>query len=364
MNKMARLIAFYLPQFHPIPENNEWWGKGFTEWLNVAKARPLFRGHYQPRIPTDLGFYDLRVPETRIAQAEMARQHGIEGFCYYHYWFAGKRLLERPFEEMLAAGEPDFPFCLCWVNQSWSGIWHGAPNRTLIEQPYPGYHDHKTHFNTLLRAFVDSRYITVDGKPLFLIFSPRTLPDVNDVLDFWRDLAIRSGLKGLYIVGVLHQDTVPDKHNFDAFVINRFTPTFSRVTRLQKVLWRFTYKGQKMRGWPDVYPYKYFASEGFKEELVRQGIYPQVVPNWDNTPRSGSSGVVLHGSTPDLFRIHLKGAIRAIESLDVEQRIVFIKSWNEWAEGNYLEPDLRFGKQYLEVIKDELLHRKADSRDS
>src|SRR5215467_5970675 len=143
MTVQATLIAFYLPQFHPIPENDVWWGKGFTEWTNVTKARPLFSGHYQPRLPADMGYYDLRVPEVREAQAQLARNAGIEGFCYYHYWFDGKRLLERPFTEVVASGKPDFPFCLCWANQTWSGIWHGNPERKLIEQTYPGPEDNR-----------------------------------------------------------------------------------------------------------------------------------------------------------------------------------------------------------------------------
>src|SRR5262249_41646184 len=156
-----RVIAFYLPQFHPIPENDAWWGPGFTEWTNVSLARPLFRGHYQPRVPGELGFYDLRMPETRAAQAALARAHGIEAFCYWHYWFAGKQLLERPFEEVLASHEPDFPFCLAWANESWTGIWHGAPHRMLVQQTYPGLADHEAHFRVWLRAFEDARYVTV-----------------------------------------------------------------------------------------------------------------------------------------------------------------------------------------------------------
>ena len=170
-----RLIAYYLPQYHPIPENDGWWGRGFTEWTNVAKARPLFRGHYQPHIPADLGFYDLRLPEVRQAQAELARQAGIEGFCYWHYWFAGKRLLERPFNEVLASGKPDFPFCLAWANATWTGIWYDAPDRILMEQTYPGQDDHKAHFNALLPAFLDERYIRGGWKanlPGFPAFRP------------------------------------------------------------------------------------------------------------------------------------------------------------------------------------------------
>ena len=173
MSSKARVIAFYLPQFHPIPENDEWWGKGFTEWTNTAKAKPLFPGHYQPHVPADLGFYDLRVPETRIAQAEMAKEYGIEGFCYYHYWFAGKRLLERPFDEVLNSGMPDFPFCLCWANQTWTGIWHGSPDRVLIEQTYPGPEDEEVILIICCKAFHDQRYIKVDGKPMFLVYCPK-----------------------------------------------------------------------------------------------------------------------------------------------------------------------------------------------
>ena len=154
VNRRARVIAFYLPQFHPIPENDEWWGPGFSEWRNVAKARPLFRGHYQPRIPGELGFYDLRVPETRWAQAELARTHGVEGFCYWHYWFAGRRILERPFNEVLRFKEPDFPFCLAWANQTWTGIWHGLRDKILIEQTYPGRQDYLAHFQALLAGIL------------------------------------------------------------------------------------------------------------------------------------------------------------------------------------------------------------------
>ena len=200
-DRSARVIAFYLPQFHPIPENDAWWGKGFTEWTNVAKAKPMFRGHYQPRIPADLGFYDLRVPESRFAQAELAAAYGVEAFCYWHYWFAGRRLLERPFEEVLRTKEPRFKFCLAWANQTWSGIWHGEPHRTLIEQTYAGPTDYERHFRWLLEAFEDDRYLTVNGKPLFVVFKPKDVPDLKRMSDVWRELAQKAGLRGLYLVG-------------------------------------------------------------------------------------------------------------------------------------------------------------------
>jgi len=189
----ARLIAFYLPQFYPNPENDAWWGKGFTEWTNTAKARRLYPGHYQPHVPADLGYYDLRVPETRTAQAELARSYGIEAFCYYHYWFAGRRILERTFQEVLTSREPDFPFLLCWANQTWTGTWHGASDRILIEQTYPGIDDHRRHFESLLPAFCHPRYVRVDGKPVFIIYRPTELPDTVKTIDLWGTMAREAG---------------------------------------------------------------------------------------------------------------------------------------------------------------------------
>lgn len=356
MKKTARPIAFYLPQFHPIPENDEWWGKGFTEWTNVAKAKPLFRGHYQPHIPADLGFYDLRVPETRAAQAAMAKEYGIEAFCYYHYWFAGKRILERPFNEVLQSGQPDFPFCLCWANHSWTGVWAGCPGKTLITQTYPGCDDHRAHFYTLLRAFSDSRYVTVDGKPLFLIYDPMSIPDIHALTDFWRELAHKSGLKGLHLVGMAWETGWnPSDHGFDASTPKDLRPRvrdelFSKYRTLQ---W-LNSKYQDMIGKPTVYHYKKVLSSWIHNDVSNFNDYPCLTPNWDNTPRGGSAGLVLHGSTPELFRIPLKHAIKSLQNKPMEHRVVFLKSWNEWAEGNHLEPDQKFGKAYLEIIRDEV----------
>jgi lipopolysaccharide biosynthesis protein len=326
--RKVRLIAFYLPQYHPIPENDQWWGKGFTEWTNVTKARALFHGHYQPRIPADLGYYDLRDPEVRADQAEMAREHGIEGFCYWHYWFAGKRLLEQPFNEVLRSGEPNFPFCLAWANQTWTGIWHGAPNRILIEQTYPGIEDYESHFYAVLDAFNDDRYITIEGKPVFVVYRPHQLPDPKMFTDCWRKLAIQSGLKGIY------------------FILERICKKLAGIGLKQLY--------ERVFSKPTVYDYKdviKHADPPLEKDFYQ---YPCVIPNWDNTPRSGVRGVILHDSTPELFRIHLKEAISQIHDRPKDKRVVFIKSWNEWAEGNYLEPDQKFGQAYLEVIKQEM----------
>jgi lipopolysaccharide biosynthesis protein len=357
MNKAARLIAFYLPQFHPIPENDEWWGKGFTEWTNVAKAKPMFKGHYQPHIPADLGFYDLRVPETRAAQAEMAKKYGIEAFCYYHYWFAGKRILERPFNEVLQSGQPDFPFCLCWANQTWTGIWHDCANRILIEQTYPGYEDHQAHFNELLPAFLDSRYLTVENKPLFLIYEPCQIPDINNVLDFWRSLAVKSGLPGLHMVAVQHGEQTwnPQEFGFDG-TVRQYLPTLRRnaSTSWRQPIKKLLHLYQDKTGKPTIYPYKKVLSEVFWKKMANIENYPCLLPNWDNTSRCGCNGLMLHESRPELFRIQVKKTLETMKGCSHEHSLVFIKAWNEWAEGNHLEPDLKFGKAYLEVIRDEV----------
>jgi lipopolysaccharide biosynthesis protein len=350
----VRVLAFYLPQFHPIPENDEWWGTGFTEWTNVAKARPLFPGHYQPHIPRDLGFYDLRVPETRAAQAAMARQYGIEGFCYYHYWFAGKRLLNRPFDEVVASGKPDFPFCLCWANESWSGVWHGAPKRILVRQTYPGEEDHRRHFETLLPAFRDERYVRVDGKPLFAIYSPATLPNCAETLTLWRKMARSAGLDGLHLVAVAwDHDWDPAAHGFDAAVIQRLAPRrpwyhVSQPLRIAKGVLARLFR------LPTIYRYRSVIPRLLPRALSNDALYPCVVPNWDNTPRSGTNGFVLHGSTPELFGLHMRRALSLTSHIATQRRMIFVKSWNEWAEGNHLEPDCRFGHAYLEALREAL----------
>jgi lipopolysaccharide biosynthesis protein len=358
----VRIIAFYLPQFHPCRENDEWWGKGFTEWTNVARAKPLFPGHYQPHVPADLGFYDLRVPETRMAQAEMAQAYGIEGFCYWHYWFAGKQLLERPFNEVLKSREPDFPFCLGWANESWSGIWHGAPDRILMAQTYPGLEDHEKHFYALLEAFGDDRYITVDGKPLFVVYKPRRLPDSKRVTDCWRELASKAGLAGLYLVAVLQSEAIwsPEAYGYDAITVSNQgkvmdapqQKTKRRFGAMSKVVAIGERRPEHVYEYEDALPY-------FLEDVPPNIRYhPCIVPNWDNTPRSGVRGLVLHGSTPELFGIQVRAAMERAAHLRGEESIIFVKSWNEWAEGNHLEPDLRYGRAYLQVLLAETLARK------
>lgn len=347
----ARAIAFYLPQFHPIPENDEWWGKGFTEWRNVARARPLYRGHWQPNVPADLGFYDLRLAETRQAQADLASAHGIEGFCYWHYWFAGRTLLDRPFREVLQSGEPRFGFCLGWANESWSGVWHGAPDRALVEQTYPGMADHARHFEALLPAFCDDRYLRVRGKPIFYIYRPTEIPELERFLDCWRSRAVSLGLGGVYFVGGNIDLRTGTRLGLDAVAPNPRDElrTRSLLSRLR------TRVAAGYRRGPRVYPYRFLANLDYGRSGPTCTVLPCVISNWDNTPRSGRRGVVFEGSTPELFASALRRAVEAVDGLPSQERVVWIKSWNEWAEGNYIEPDTRFGQGYLRAAKDVIL---------
>jgi lipopolysaccharide biosynthesis protein len=353
----ARAIALYLPQFHRIPENDLWWGKGFTEWTSTAKAKPHYPGHYQPHVPADLGFYDLRVPEVREEQAALARSAGIEGFCYYHYWFAGRRILDRPFREVLASGKPDFPFCLCWANESWSGIWHGTPYQILIKQTYPGADDHRAHFDTLSSAFMDPRYIKVDGKPLFLIYKPEQIQNCQPTLELWRNLAAQAGLPGLHIVGYTHTDWNPLDFGFDAKVIPPLVRDRPWVSRRSPIKWlKQTY--QKRRGLPTFHSYTEIVDEHIasldrhlSQNFGNYPTYPCLVHAWDNTPRTGVNGVVLTGSTPAKFGAYMNRAIDLLRNVHSEKQIILFKSWNEWAEGNHLEPDREHGHAYLDTIR-------------
>lgn len=354
MEKKARVIAFYLPQYHPIPENDQWWGKGFTEWTNVGKAKPLFKGHYQPRVPADLGYYDLRVAETRKAQADMAREHGVEGFCYWHYWFGnGKRLIERPFNEVLASGEPDFPFCLAWANETWKGFAHGMTNRNvLIEQLYPGIEDYTAHFYEILPAFKDKRYIMSDGKPLFMIYKPLSHPDLSMFIQLWQKLAVENGLKGIFFVAhCSFVEEIPEifKRGIDSVNINRI---FSYVNSNRSLSRKISDKLKKyILGTPLVYNYENMIKFFVGKEEIDENIFPTVVPNWDHSPRSGNEGVVYTKSNPLLFEKHLFDALGVVDKKIDDKKIIFLKSWNEWAEGNYMEPDMKYGLGYLKALR-------------
>lgn len=357
MSENIKIIAFYLPQYHPIPENNEWWGEGFTEWTNVGKAKPLFRGHYQPRVPANLGYYDLRIPEIREKQAELAKEAGIEGFCYWHYWFGnGKRLLEMPFNEVLSSGKPEFPFCLGWANESWQAkVWSrdAAEDKLLIEQKYPGEKDNEDHFYELLPAFKDKRYIQVDGKPFFLIYKPLQYPEVSDFITKWNRLIKENGVaEKFYFVANASNDeeyqTLKDL-GFDAVTVNPICRMVyrSKFTTFYRKVIRRVFKVPMVINYSSVI-------KNFTKKMDRQeDLIPFILPNWDHSPRSIRRAVVLHKSTPKLFSEHVQNVLDLVQEKD--NKLVILKSWNEWGEGNYMEPDLRWGKDYLSVLKNKLI---------
>lgn len=362
MESKARVIAFYLPQYHPIPENDKWWGKGFTEWTNVGKAKPLYKGHYQPRVPADLGYYDLRVPETRKAQADMAREHGIEGFCYWHYWFGnGKRLIERPFNEVLASGEPDFPFCLAWANETWKGFDHGLSNRNiLIEQLYPGLEDYKAHFYEVLPAFKDERYIKIDGKPVFMIYKPLADAEVLVFMNLWRSLAVENGLNGIHFIGHHNNfnNSLEEIQSTGVDAVNT-TRLYNYIYTHNSIIDKIYRKIKKLilgKISGNTFSY-HLMSKWFivPSEDEQKNVYPSIIPGWDHTARSGREGLIMSNSTPEFFEKHVQKAIEVVSNKEEEHRVIFIKSWNEWAEGNYMEPDLRWGKKYLEALKRQLV---------
>ena len=344
--KKIKIIAHYLPQYHPTPENDEWWGKGFTEWTNVAKAKPLYSGHQQPRLPKDLGFYDLRLQETRIQQAEIAKEAGITGFCYWHYWFGnGKRVLERPFNEVLESKSPNLPFCLGWANETWSGVWHGDDKRILMEQKYLGEKDQDLHFAFLLKAFEDPRYIRINNKPLLYIYRPQNIPKTKTYLDYWNKKAKANGLEGIHFVASKYYDGYKED-GFGAFVDSvPFIPNL-KTTLKNRIL-------RKFLNIPMVKSYEDFVmADHFKREL-RDDEYPSILPGWDNTPRSGTRGIVYENSTPQLFKKHVCLVLNQLNQKN-DNNIVFLKSWNEWAEGNFMEPDQINGSEYLIALRESL----------
>jgi hypothetical protein len=360
MDTKARIIAFYLPQYHPIPENDSWWGKGFTEWTNVGKAKALFKKHYQPRVPADLGYYDLRVPETRRAQADMAREYGIEGFCYWHYWFGnGKRLIERPFNEVIASGEPDFPFCLAWANETWKGFDHGLQNRNiLIEQLYPGIEDYTAHFHEILPAFKDKRYITIENKPVFMIYKPLANSEIPIFINTWRKLAKENGLEGIYFIGHNMDFKISDQTLLETGIDAVNTVRLNDFLSEKKSFSRKFYKryNKIFRNNTKVYPYEIASRKFISPEIDnKENVYPSIIPGWDHSPRSGKEGLILTDTTPELFEKHVKEAVEIVKDKSDEHKVIFIKSWNEWAEGNYMEPDFRWGTKFLEALKRQIV---------
>ena len=366
MHNQPEIIALYLPQFYPFEENNRWWGAGFTEWTNVASAKPLFKGHEQPRIPADLSFYDLRLPQIREQQVELARKAGVTTFCYWHYWFGdGKRLLSEVFEEVLESGKPDFPFCLGWANHSWyAKTWNkSAEDRLLIEQRYPGIEDAEAHFDYLLRAFKDKRYLKIDNRPFLFIFDPRTLP--QSYIEHFESRAKQEGFDGIYLVANIREFDSKEHYlaaGYSAVVINRKTrhtrllwsierhrTTITRLKQLFPAISRLRSLQRVLRRKPEVIDYRELYPRLTTAEEYSESVIPQLVPQWDHTPRSGIYGTAWVNATPENFYRHAKQVLGAVKNKN--NRLVILKSWNEWGEGNYMEPDSRYGHGFIDALR-------------
>jgi lipopolysaccharide biosynthesis protein len=339
----VKLVAFFLPQFHPIPENDRWWGKGFTEWTNVVKARPLFEGHYQPHLPADLGFYDLRLRAARHDQIRMAKAHGIDAFCYHYYWFSGHRLLHEPLDDMLADPVSDMPFCLCWANENWTRRWDGSDHKVLIEQRHlPD--DDAGFIDSVLPFLRDPRYLKIDGAPILIVYQPQSLPDSARTVRIWRERCRAAGIARLHLCAAMTQwNGEFERYGFDSGV--EFPPhNLDSLSLKPPVAFTAPFLG-RMWNYED-------AAACFLERDYGPGrpVYRTVFPSWDNTARRGRRATIMLNSTPANYEHWLAEAIRLTRDAFPEQeRLVFINAWNEWAEGCHLEPDQAHGLAYLEA---------------
>ena len=337
-----RLIAFYLPQFHPIPENDLWWGKGFTEWTNVTKAEPLFSGQYQPHLPADFGYYDLRVRATRHKQIELAKEYGINGFCYHYYWFSGTRLLNEPIDDMLADPKSDMPFCLCWANENWTRRWDGAEREILIAQKYLP-NDALDFIKSLIPFFSDDRYIRLNGAPFLIVYCPQNLPDSQRTINVWRDYCRYVDIGEIHLCAALtHGNEDYAKYGFDSGV--EFPPHNSKCQNVAATrAFNEAFAGT-------VIDYAEIAQSYLDRKYHHANIFRTLFPSWDNTARTGKRAVIIDGGTPDNYEYWLNQAIRRTsDEFPNEERFVFINAWNEWAEGCHLEPDRKYQRGFLEA---------------
>ena len=352
---MTKVLAMYLPQYHMIPENNEWWGEGFTEWTNVKSATPLFEGHYQPRVPANGNYYDLSNPETMTKQMLLAKHYGIDGFCFYHYWFNGKQLLEKPVNMLLGRENIELPFCFCWANEPWTRKWDGdeGSKATLMGQNYGNIEDWHEHYRYLSAFFKRKEYIKVEEKPVLVIYRQEHIDERKDMLMIWNAMAIEDGFAGIFIINTRRRNVLDSELYGDAFFDFEPFATLNSVLPSELKMATNLYRGNRADNAEmvyHVYNYERICQHMIRRNVINDKHYLGMYIGWDNTARRGlNPGRVFENSTPDIFKQYFKAQYyRAVKA---NHEFMFINAWNEWAEGTYLEPDERFGLGYLEAIK-------------
>ena len=378
---LVRLLAFYFPQFHAIPENDEWWGKGFTDWVNVKRARPQFRGHDQPRVPLGGRYYDQSRKDTIAWQIDLAKRHGVHGFCHYHYWFDGKQLLDTPTNIVMESPELDFPFCLAWANETWSRRWDGRDHHILQEQTHrPDKALWQRHFDYLFRAWSDPRAVTVDGKPVFLVYRAHRILQIGDMFDFWREAAHRRGLPGIYLVSMkqyefpipevlTHFDATMQFQPFEAIYSPDYEGKVLETSKLVAALRLLPERVQdllrtiryRLMSGLTFYDYDLVWKQILKEE--REGgipAFPGAFVDWDNTARYVKRARIFKGASPERFEHWFRQLVQVTASRPKPEQLIFLNAWNEWAEGTYLEPDEKHGYKYLEAVRRCLEQRRAE----
>lgn len=360
---MTKIIAFYLPQFHEIPENDKWWGKGFTEWTNVKKAKSLYKGHYQPREPLNDYYYNLTSENAISWQVNLAKKYGVYGFCYYHYWFNGKLLLEKPLEKLIEKKDVDFPFCICWANEPWTRSWDGKSDEVLIDQSYGDKQEWKEHFEYLIKIFKDSRYIKIDNKPVFVVYRTESILRCSEMIEYWNNLLIECGFNGIYFVEMLNSfQKNCFSENSNAYI--EFEPMYTLayakpnwLVRKRRLYFKIKNSrlGKLIKDKPDCFSYDTVWRLIFKRKRIvkNKEAFLGAFAGWDNTPRKGLEGMVIKGSTPEKFEKYLAIQIKNLKQIKGNS-FIFINAWNEWSEGTYLEPDKKNGYKYLEAIKNAL----------
>ncbi|MGL5963174.1 MAG: glycosyltransferase WbsX family protein [Fusobacteriaceae bacterium] len=356
-----KIIAYYLPQFHEVEENNTWWGKGFTEWTNTRKTKPLYKGHNQPKEPLNDNYYNLLDKETMEWQQKISTENGVYGFCYYHYWFKGKKLLEKPIENLLKWKDINQKFCFCWANHDWKKTWNGT-QEMLMKQEYGIQKDWESHFNYLLQFFKDERYIKINNKPIFMLYRAKDILNCEEMINFWNNLATKNGFSGIYIIESLNlKNEKSYLKNSKAVALREPNYSMINLNIAQKFINKIK---REYFSEPSKYNYSNLCKSSIKLlekiEISNKAVFFGSFVGWDNTPRHSIRGRIAENSTPEEFKKYISQQIRISKTKKIEEQIIFLNAWNEWAEGMYLEPDKRFKYGFLNALKEALEENKEE----